>query len=175
MRDYEFTLKFALPDADIDPSTYVEQLGEAGCDDALIGLGHSGRIALQFTREAKSASEAVITAIEDVKSVIPNAQLFEATPDMVGVSDIAEIIGVSRQNIRKLVMNHGYTFPVPVYAGSSSLWHLSTVLEWFETEQNKTIEPTIKEIAFTNMQVNLVKESHKLDPIYSSKLSFLNL
>lgn len=171
MQNYEFTLKFTLPNKNLDPDIYVEQLGASGCDDALIGLGQKGRIALQFCRESDSASTAVISAIEDVKSVIPDAALVEATPDLVGVSDIAEIINVSRQNVRKLMLSHGYTFPPPIHAGKTSFWHLSTVLDWFEEQQNKEIEPAIKEVAFTNMQVNLVKESKQLDPMYSSKLA----
>lgn len=173
MQDYEFTLKFTLPNKNLDPDIYVEKLGVSGCDDALIGLGQKGRIALQFSRESTSASEAVISAIKDVKSVIPDASLVEATPDLVGISDIAAIMDVSRQNVRKLMLSHGYTFPSPIHAGKTSFWHLSTVLDWFEEQQNKEIEPAIKEVAFTNMQVNLVKESKQLDPVYSSKLSAL--
>ena len=47
MATFEFTLKFSLPEAGTDPKAYVEQLAEAGCDDALVGVGLSGRIALE--------------------------------------------------------------------------------------------------------------------------------
>lgn len=63
-----------------------------GSDDALIGIGQSGRIALQFTRVAENAFEAVFGAVKDVKRAIPDAKLIEATPDLVGLSDIAEVI-----------------------------------------------------------------------------------
>jgi hypothetical protein len=42
-------------------------------------------IALDFIREADSTLEAVMSAVEDVKPVIPEAQLVEATPDPGGV------------------------------------------------------------------------------------------
>ena len=45
MHEYEFTLKFSLQNAQADPQEYVESLGKAGCDDALIGIGQCGRIA----------------------------------------------------------------------------------------------------------------------------------
>jgi hypothetical protein len=79
MKEFEFTIKFSLGDADADPETYVDRLYGAGCDDALIGIGQTGMIALDFIREANNALEAVISAIEDVKRVIPDAQLVEAT------------------------------------------------------------------------------------------------
>ena len=56
-----------------------------GCDDALVGIGKPGRIALDFTREADSAEEAVISALSAVKRAIPDAEFVEATPDFVGV------------------------------------------------------------------------------------------
>jgi hypothetical protein len=102
MKPFEFTLKFALPNGELNSEIYVDQLATSGCDDALIGIGQPGRIALQFSREASSANEAIISAIGDVKKAITDAQLTEATPDLVGITDIAELLGFSRQNIRKL-------------------------------------------------------------------------
>jgi len=43
---YDFTLKFALGQQGADPESYVDRLYEAGCDDALIGIGKRGRIAV---------------------------------------------------------------------------------------------------------------------------------
>lgn len=172
---FNFELKFTFPDTLEDPTIYVESLGAAGCDDAIIGIGQKGRIALQFTREAKNAFEAVLSAIKDVKNVIPKANLIEATPDLVGLTDIAEFIGVSRQNVRKLMLTHNHSFPVPVHAGKSSLWHLSNILEWFEVQQNKKLEPGIVEIAAANMQVNIAKESAKSDPEFQKQLASLSL
>jgi hypothetical protein len=103
VKEYSFTLKFNFPDARIDPDCYIEQLYEAGCDDALIGIGKQGCIALEFIRSAASAFEAVSSAIVDVKKVIPDASLIEATPDFVGLTDTATILGCTRQNIRNLI------------------------------------------------------------------------
>lgn len=92
MNEYEFILKFDLPNSE-DPERYVDALYEAGCDDATVGIGQEGKIALDFTREASSAFDAVSSAISDIKKVIPGARLIEATPDIVGLTDISEIIG----------------------------------------------------------------------------------
>jgi len=71
--EYEFTLKFKLPTADASTDSLVERLGAAECDDALVGVGQPGRVALSFTREAKSASDAILSAIKDVLRAIPGA------------------------------------------------------------------------------------------------------
>ena len=66
MKEYSFTLKFNFPDAQIDPDCYIEQLYKAGCDDALIGIGKQGCIALDFIRSASSAFDAISSAIVEV-------------------------------------------------------------------------------------------------------------
>jgi hypothetical protein len=75
MNEYNFTLKFNFQDPQAEPNNYVEQLYESGCDDALIGGGKKGCIALNFIRESSSAYAAISSAITDVKKVIPHALL----------------------------------------------------------------------------------------------------
>jgi len=107
MADYDFTLKYDITALKGEPDTLLNPLYEAGCDDAIIGIGRPGRIALNFTREARSASEAVSSALSDVKKALPEAKLIEATPDF----DIADILGCSRQNIRNLYIKYQASFP----------------------------------------------------------------
>jgi hypothetical protein len=38
MKEYDFTLKFNLQNSQADPDSYVDNLYEGGCDDALIGV-----------------------------------------------------------------------------------------------------------------------------------------
>ena len=101
MNEFEFTLKFSLTGDPLEPDAYIERLGKCGCDDALLGVGKTGRIALLFTRSAENALDAVLSAIKDVKQAIPDAKFVEATPDLVGLTDIAEILGYSRQKHQK--------------------------------------------------------------------------
>lgn len=128
MFEYEFELLFKINDAHVEMDTLVERLYEAGCDDALIGSGKAGVIGFSFTREAKSAVQAFESAIMDIRKVIPTATLMEAKPDYAGVSDIAETIGCSRQNVLKIFTNA--EAPAPIHSGTSSLWHLSEALHW---------------------------------------------
>lgn len=85
MKEYEFTLKFKLPDDNTNPEIYLDQLYEEGCDDAIIGIGKKGYFAFEFIRESTSSYEAMSSAIEGVKKVIPQAKLIEASPDFVNL------------------------------------------------------------------------------------------
>lgn len=161
--EYDFALKFKLVESSADADSLVERLGEEGCDDAVVGIGQPSRIALNFTREADSAQQAIISALEDVKRAIPDAELIEVSPDLAGLTDIAELVGVTRQNMRKLVVNHARTFPAPLHEGSAALWHLAPVLEWLRTRAGYAIEQHLLEVSRMAMQINLVKESLRLE------------
>jgi predicted DNA-binding transcriptional regulator AlpA len=160
--EYIFTLKYQFTEHDNDPDELVERLGEAGCDDALVGIGQPGRLALEFTREAESAQVAVRSALADVKRAVPSATLVEAVPDFVGLTDVAEIMGVSRQAMRKLMLSHAATFPAPVHEGSASIWHLAEVLGWLEEKGGYALERKMLETARAALEVNLTKEIHRL-------------
>lgn len=171
--EYDFVLKFKLAEGSADANDLVERLGEAGCDDAAVGIGQPGRIALDFTREADSAQQAIISALEDVKRAIPDAQLIEVSPDLAGLTDIAELIGVTRQNMRKLMVNHARTFPAPIHEGSAALWHLAPVLEWLSARGGYAIERRLLESAHIAMQINVVKESHRVEMSVKNRIRAL--
>lgn len=157
--EYTFTLKYQLTGSDSDLDVLVERLGAAGCDDALAGTGRPGRLSLEFSREANSAEEAVRTALADVNKAIPSARLFEALPDLVGLTDIAEAIGVSRQAARKLMLTHQSTFPLPVHDGSNSIWHLAEVLDWLMSRGGYQIDAGLLETAKVTWKTNIANEA----------------
>jgi predicted DNA-binding transcriptional regulator AlpA len=161
--EYEFELRFKIPADSSDIERVVERLGEAACDDALIGIGQPGRIALKFTREAKSAKQAIVSALEDVKRAIPAAKLIEAGPDFVGLTDVAELLGVSRQNVRKLMLTHAASFPAPVHEGSAAIWHLEPVLQWLRSKGGYNISEPQIDVAHISMQINLIKAVERLE------------
>lgn len=160
MKEYEFTLKFALSDAEADTDQLVEKLYAAGCDDALVGTGVPGRVALQFSREAATAAEAMLSSIRDVKQAAPEARLIEASPDLVGLSDIADFFGFTRQNMRKLMLmlTHRASFPLPLHEGSTAIWHLADVLVWFRQFQNRAVDAAMVEMASTTMRLNISRQ-----------------
>lgn len=73
--NHEFRLIFQLPANAPAVTDVVEALAEAGCDDAIVGTGHPGRIALEFSREAENAEQAIESAIDNVRNAVPGAEL----------------------------------------------------------------------------------------------------
>lgn len=162
MTEYEFTLKFRLPDAAADPAQCIDALAEAGCDDATVGIGQPGRIALEFSREAASALDAIVSAVQAVKAAIPGVELVEASPDFVGLTDVADLVGCTRQNIRKLMLGNMATFPAAVHEGSQAIWHLRPVLEWFAQTQKRAVDRSLIEVSEVTMKVNVANQALRL-------------
>lgn len=162
MSEYHFTLKFRLADTQADPGQYIDALFQAGCDDAAIGVGQRGRIALDFTREAVTALAAITSALEAVKRAIPGIKLIEASPDFVGLTEVADLLGCSRQNMRKLMIVNAATFPQAVHEGSQSIWHLRALLGWLSETQKRPIDQLLIEMADATMQVNIARETRHL-------------
>lgn len=163
MNEYEFTLKFSLSGSKAMPDEYLEALSQC-CDDAIVGTGNTGRIALNFIRTEKNAPEAILSAIDDVKSVVPGAKLFEVSPDLVGVTDIAEITGKSRQYIRKLMLEKGC--PPPVYEDKLALWHLEEILKWLADDIGYNFESPLRDTAKIAHLINhyIYQEQADIDP-----------
>jgi hypothetical protein len=107
-----------LPDdaaqSDLDIEALVERLREAGCDDALVDTGLPGRVALSFVHEPDSAKAAMVRALADARRAMPSATLIEAVPDLVRLTDIANAVGMSRQNKRKLMIGYPESFPAAI-------------------------------------------------------------
>lgn len=158
--EYNFSLKYQLAEPNMDMDALVERLGEVGCDDALVGIGQPGRIALEFIRESRSAEAALTSALADVKAAIPDARLIEVAPDLVGLTEVADVIGVTRQNMRKLMIGNPGDFPTPVHEGSTSIWHLAEILIWLQERGNYAIDESTLAVAQAGMQINLTKELH---------------
>ncbi|MDR6585657.1 helix-turn-helix transcriptional regulator [Herbaspirillum frisingense] len=171
--EYTFTLKYQLADDDYGSDVLVERLCEAGCDDALVGIGQPGRLALEFTREATDADEAVRSALADVRRAAPSAQLIEVAPDLVGLTDVADIVGMSRQNMRKLMLAHPSSFPAPVHAGSASIWHLADVLAWLQAKGSYALAKDVFDVARVALLVNVAKEGQRLPRSASKALETL--
>lgn len=162
MSEFNFTLIFTLPQRGQDPAQWVEALGAQGCDDALVGVGVTGRIALNFIREAHDAQQAVVSAIKDVKRIIPGATLVEVMPDLVGLTDIAELLGFSRQYIRKVMVSRE-AFPQPVHDGKIAIWHLEPVLRWMREAGVSKVPLLLVELSAITRQCNLQRELADLD------------
>jgi predicted DNA-binding transcriptional regulator AlpA len=168
--EYEFTLKFALPSPDVDIDDCIERLGDCGCEDAVIGIGQRGRIALDFVREADSAEEAVLSGIVDVRRAVPGVELIEASPDLVGLTDVADLLHVSRQYVRKLILDGKAAAPAPVHEGRPTIWRLARVLEWLRQQKGYRVDDALLELARTTLQVNLAVDQRDADASSQSEI-----
>ena len=80
----------------------------------------------------------------------------------MGLTDVADLVGCTRQNMRKLMISNLATFPVAVHEGSQALWHLRPVLAWFSETQKRPINPSLIEVSEVTMQVNIANEKRRL-------------
>lgn len=159
-KEYTFTLKYKLPASKTSTDELVDMLYTNGCDDALIGTGLPGQIALEFIREAKNADVAIQSAHQDVLKTLPQAQLIEAAPDYAGLTDIAEIVSVSRQQMRK-IYEQADSFPTPLHTGKSVIWHLAEVLDWLKENKNYSFDEQTHEIARASAKLNFTSRNNK--------------
>jgi hypothetical protein len=168
MTSYEFVLNFNLPQRDGEPEKYLDALYEAGCNDASVGIGQYGMIGLDFTREAPSAEDALRSAIADVQKAIPGAKLVQVGPDLVGLTETAEIFGFSRQNMRKYATGQvegREAFPVPAFIGEPSLWHLAEIASWLKAYTVVAIPPNVIAVSKVAAMINFEVECERLKRI----------
>lgn len=152
--NYEFFLRYRLSDSNHSHDELLEKLGDSGCTDALVGLGAASRLVLEFSRKNRSARLAIQSALNDVRRAIPDVELIEVGPDFVGLTDVASNVGVSRQNLRQLMITHIDSFPLPVHEGGTSIWHLHDLLLWFRQRKLYDIRDEEIEIAKVTMHIN---------------------
>lgn len=161
MREYTFTLVYQLDDADNRHDEIVERFGEAGLTDFMLGVGRPGYLGLELERAGRSAEVVLRAAMADVNAIIPQAKLVEAGPDFAGLTDIAERVGMTRQNMRKLMLG-GSAFPVPVHGGSTSIWHAAEVLGWLRDNAGYAIEEADISTARAAWRVNAALEQERM-------------
>jgi len=163
---WDFVLTFRLPEGGEEPSAWLDALFAAACDDATIGIGKRGFIALDFTRGGGSAEQAVHSAIAAVDGAIPGAVLTEVGPDLVSLTDLAAMLGCSRQNLRKYAMGEirgvRAPFPAPVFTGNPSLWRLAEVAAWLEQHTEMRLAHPVAEIARAASRLNLDLQNARL-------------
>jgi hypothetical protein len=88
--EFEFDIVIALPKGAEDEDAIMDALFEAGCDDAVVGLGASGIIGLGFTRVGEDAEVVISEAVTQVLSALPKGvQLREVKPDLVSLAIVA--------------------------------------------------------------------------------------
>lgn len=168
MTSYTFMLNFLLPSGNDNPEHFLDALFEAGCDDATVGVGLHGMVGLDFTRDATSADDALRSAVRDVQRAIPEAVLVQVGPDLVGLTDMAEIFGFTRQNMRKYATGVGSAreaFPIPTILGEPSLWHFAEIARWLQANTSVELNPEMVEVSKIAARMNWEIEGRRVEKI----------
>lgn len=108
-----------------------------GCDDALVCF-YGTSVYLEFDRESETLSSAILSAVHNIETAGIAARVESVDSTLVGLSDIAERTGLSRQAVALLkdgARGRGQ-FPAPVQRvkGNSPLWSWRKVVEWLVSE-----------------------------------------
>lgn len=104
-KEFEFDLIFALPDGAPDEDAILDALHEAGCDDAVIGLGRPGSVGLAFIRAGRDPEAVIVETVGQAAAALPEgAELREVRPDLVSLADVAARLQVTRQALQKRPM-----------------------------------------------------------------------
>jgi hypothetical protein len=114
-----------------EDSNFADPLFEAGCDDATVSI-QKGLIVLEFDREARSFSGALLSAIVAVEA--SGAKVERIEPDyLVNASDIANRAKLGRAAISNYALGlrgKGFPHPVARVTTDSPLWDWVQVSRW---------------------------------------------
>ncbi|MGX2997039.1 helix-turn-helix transcriptional regulator [Streptomyces sp. JNUCC 64] len=131
--DYDFT--FVVSGVDVDDRAAVDALLER-CDALLARAG--GVDLLSVTGSGDSALRAALDAVAAARAVVPHLRALRLDRDLVGVHEIAERTGRTRQNVSQWIAGDrkakGEPFPTAEgTVGRSRAWLWSEVNQWLAT------------------------------------------
>jgi len=131
-KTHSFTLILAGPSPQEEAN--LDALFEAGCDDATFGE-RDGVYVADFDRAARSFSEALASAINDVESAVADLRVVRVEPEeLVTASEIATRLHRTRESIRLLFESQrgAGDFPRPVtwLENKTRLWYWHDICAW---------------------------------------------
>ena len=161
-REHDFTLLLTGID-DLTPEVENALLG-SGCDDGTIAM-RSGRPFITFSRRAPSMKDAILSAIENVRSAGIGADVLRVDYcNLVTQADIARKIGRSRQLVHQYMTGErgpGW-FPSPAcgITDDMPLWHWCEVAHWLW--QNNIVKEDVlrdaEEVELINNVLELTRQ-----------------
>ncbi|MDD9341455.1 MAG: DNA-binding protein [Providencia heimbachae] len=154
---FNFTL--TLSGITLQTKGIEDALFSAGCDDALVCF-YGKSVYLEFDREASTLDVAVGSAINDIESSGLNVRVESVDSALVGLSDIADLTGLTRQAVA--LMKDGArgngNFPCPLQRlkGNSPLWDWASVARWLRENNRLSEQSELYENAQALCKWNLV-------------------
>ncbi|WP_322892663.1 MULTISPECIES: hypothetical protein [unclassified Yoonia] len=121
--DFEFELVFALPEGSHDAFALSDAVFEAGFEDALVGTGIAGLLAVAIEAEGEDAETVILDAARALIKTLPKGTILrEIRPDLVSLADVAEKLEVKRQALQQRQM------PLPSAGGLYRIDEMMAVL-----------------------------------------------
>jgi hypothetical protein len=157
-REYEFVL--VVDGVSMDDGAAVATLADA-FDGVLSWNRGLHRLAVSGT--GRDSYEAASRLVSSLTAALPGLRVIRLDPELVGISDIAQRIGHSRQNVQQWVngeRNGNRPFPAPEgCAGRSLVWRWADVNEWLRplALDDEAVRPSREEAA--RIDVMLVDRS----------------
>jgi predicted DNA-binding transcriptional regulator AlpA len=157
--EYEFL--FVVTGVSVDDGQAAKALTSSF--DGLLSW-HRGLERLAVSSEGAGAMDALHQLLERIAAEVPALRILRLDPDLVGVPDIADRTGHSRQNVQQWVngeRNGDPSFPPPEgTAGRSLVWRWAEVNAWLRPLglDDHAIRPTREESAF--LDVELIQWNH---------------
>lgn len=123
----------------------MNRLFDAGCGDATFSLRY-GLVYAEFSREAESYQQAILTAIEEIRAARVNAEVLRVNAcDLVTPANIARRIQRSRELVSQYISGNrgpgGFPAPECFLAEDKPLWTWCAVSYWLA--QNNLIRPEV--------------------------------
>lgn len=104
-RQFEFELVFALPVDTFPAEDLSDAVFEAGFEDAIVGTGIPGLIAVEILSGGDDAEDVILKAAKEILKKLPaRSRLREVRPDLVSLADVAIKLNIKRQALQKRKM-----------------------------------------------------------------------
>ena len=159
--EYEFLL--VVDGVSLDDDAAVAVLTDAF--DATLSW-NQGLYRLAIASNGRDALDALRRLLARITSNVPALRVRRLDPDLVGVSDIAERTGRTRQNVQQWVTgerNSAHPFPSPEgCAGRSPVWRWADVNEWLKPLglDDQATRPTRHESVFLDAALITWNDPH---------------
>ncbi|MGY0234589.1 helix-turn-helix transcriptional regulator [Longispora urticae] len=172
MATYAFTLVLNRVPSDEE----LDELYEAGCEDASFGTEGGGTIGIaEFDRNAETLADAIASAVRDVEKVSGLKAVRVADDDLLTLADIATRVGRSRESIRRYALGErgGGEFPVPVNPGreGTTFYRWSEVAPWLRERMGMEVDISYAALTMANLVLQV--RMHQAHVEHSSALTDL--
>lgn len=133
MPETEFTFALVVAGLDVDDDAAMDAFFAGGLDDATVE-DRDGTAIVTLFRRAASADAALRSALADVPRAVPGARVLRVDDQLVGLADIADLIGRTAEGVRLIATAArgpgGFPVPAGVVGRGVRLWRWPDVRPW---------------------------------------------